>query len=46
MYPDQTAPWEQSDQGPYCLQYRPPMYINRRKNRRQLLQKAQKVLKQ
>ena len=22
MNPDQTAPWEQSDLGPYCLQYR------------------------
>ena len=24
MKPGQTAPWEQSDQGPYCLQYRRP----------------------
>ena len=24
MNPDQTAPWEQSDLGPYCLQYRLP----------------------
>ena len=30
MNPDQTAPlWEQSDLGPYCLQYRLPKYISR-----------------
>ena len=30
MKPDQTAPpWEQSDLGPYCLQYRLPKNINR-----------------
>ena len=27
LIPDQTAPWEQSDLGPYCLQCRPPKYI-------------------
>ena len=27
--PDQTAPWEQSDQGPYCLQYRLPKKLSR-----------------
>ena len=25
MNPDQTAPWEQSDLGPYCLQYKLPI---------------------
>ena len=31
MNPDQTAPWEQSDPGPYCLQYtcRLPKNISR-----------------
>ena len=29
MNPDQTAPKEQSDLGPYCLQYRLPKNINR-----------------
>ena len=29
MNPDQTAPREQSDLGPYCLQYKPPKYENR-----------------
>ena len=27
MNPDQTAPWEQSDLGPYCLQSRLPKDI-------------------
>ena len=28
MNPDQTAPsWEQSDLGPYCLQYRLPKNV-------------------
>ena len=44
MNPDQTAPMEQSDLGPYCLQsdmgpycllYRPLKYISRRESRRQ-----------
>ena len=30
MNPDQTAPKEHSDLGPYCLQYRLPKYISRR----------------
>ena len=30
MDPDQTAPKEQSDLGPYCLQYRLPKNISRR----------------
>ena len=29
MNPDQTAPKEQSDLGPYCLQHKPPKYENR-----------------
>ena len=29
MNPDQTAPLEQSDLGPYCLQYRLPKNIRR-----------------
>ena len=29
MNPDQTAPKEQSDLGPYCLQYRLPKNISR-----------------
>ena len=29
MNPDQTAHKEQSDQGPYCLQYRLPKNISR-----------------
>ena len=29
MNPDQTAPWEQSDLGAYCLQYRLPKNISR-----------------
>ena len=34
MNPDQTAPKrEQSDLGPYCLQYRLPVYISRRESR-------------
>ena len=28
MNPDQTAPWEQSDLGPYCLHYRLPKNIS------------------
>ena len=31
MNPDQTAHKEQSDLGPYCLQYRLPMNISRQK---------------
>ena len=31
MNPDQTAPKEQSDLSPYCLQYRQPMNISRHK---------------
>ena len=34
MNPDQTAPKEQSDLGPYCLQYRLP--INRKESKQQL----------
>ena len=30
MDPDQTAPWEQSGLGPYCLQYNLPKNIRRR----------------
>ena len=30
--PDQTAPCEQSDLGPYCLQYRLPKNISRRED--------------
>ena len=30
MDPDQTAHNEQSDLGPYCLQYRLPKYMSRR----------------
>ena len=30
MKPDQTAPWEQSDLGSHCLQYRLPKNISRR----------------
>ena len=30
MNPDQSAPREQSDQGPYCLQYKLPKKISRR----------------
>ena len=30
MNPDQMAPEEQSDLGPYCLQYRLPKTISRR----------------
>ena len=30
MNPDQIALWEQSDLGPYCLQYRLPKNIRRR----------------
>ena len=30
MNPDQTAPWEQSDLGSYCLQYMLPKNISRR----------------
>ena len=30
MKPDQTAHNEQSDLGPYCLQYRLPKHISRR----------------
>ena len=30
MNPDQTAPWELSDLGPYCLQYGLPKNISRR----------------
>ena len=26
MYPDQTAPVEQSDQGPHCLSKRPQIF--------------------
>ena len=33
MNPDQTAPWEQSDLGPYCLQYRLPKNISRVDNK-------------
>ena len=33
MNPDQTAPKEQSDLGPYCLQYRLLKNISRRENR-------------
>ena len=33
--PDQTAPWDQSDLGPYSFQYRPPKYISRKGSRRQ-----------
>ena len=29
MDPDQTAPLEQSDLGPYCLQYRLPKNMSR-----------------
>ena len=36
MDPDQTA-LEQSDLGPYCLQYWPPKYMSRRQGRRELL---------
>ena len=32
MNPDQTAPWEQSDLGPYCLQYGLSKNISRRQN--------------
>ena len=28
MKPHQTAPGEQSDQSPYCLQSKPPKYIS------------------
>ena len=35
MNPDQTAPKEQSDLGPYCLQYGPLKYMSRRESRRQ-----------
>ena len=35
MNPYQTAPKEQSDQGPYFLQYKLPKYINRWESRRQ-----------
>ena len=31
MNPDQTAPKEQSDLGPYCLQYCPPKNILKQK---------------
>ena len=31
MNPDQTAPREQSDLDPYCLQYRLPKNISRQK---------------
>ena len=34
---DQTAPFEQSDLGPYCLQYKLPKNIGRRKSRPQRL---------
>ena len=37
MNPDQTAPWEQSDLGPYCLQYRLPKNISRCESRRQVM---------
>ena len=30
MGPDQTDQMEQSDLGPYCLQYRPPKYVIKR----------------
>ena len=29
MYPDQTAPFEQSGLGPYCLKYRLPKNIKK-----------------
>ena len=35
MNPDQTAPWEQSDLGPYCLQCRLPKNVNGQESRRQ-----------
>ena len=39
MDPDQTAQLEQSDQGPYCLQYKlhVPKNINRRLKREQMI---------
>ena len=35
MNPDQTAPLEQSDLGPYCLQYRRSKNLSRRESRQQ-----------
>ena len=29
MNPDQSAPWEQTDLGPYCLQYSLPYNVSR-----------------
>ena len=34
MNPDQTAPWEQSDLGSYCLQYMLPKNISRREEQK------------
>ena len=36
MNPDQAAPYEQSDQGTQCLQFRLLKYMTRRESRRQL----------
>ena len=41
MNPAHTAPMEQSDPGPYCLQYRLPKYTSRRGRRWQLSWKGQ-----
>ena len=37
MNPDQTAPKEQSDLGPYCLQYRLPKNISTKESRQQVV---------
>ena len=46
MDPDQTAPkWEQSDLGPYCLQYRLPKYTSIQVSRQQSYNWREKSLK-
>ena len=37
MHPDQNAPWEHSDLGPHCLQYRLHKNISRHESRQQML---------
>ena len=43
--PDQTAPKEQSDLGPYCLQYRLPKNISRRLEQKTKVMTGRKSIK-
>ena len=45
MNPNQTARKEQSDSGPYCLQFRLPMTLSRIKSRRQVINGGKRVKK-